>query len=107
MARATHAEVITVIGEAITNAEADAVAHEIKIIEHDCDGMAEYVKVMARVSDEDNVVSDALIEGLKTLSMDASKGIVFNGTKMDWGRDAQDFVLLLFTVDMMKNCGGY
>ena len=106
MPRITHQQALDAIENAISTSEPKAVAHEIKITEHNCDGMAEYVIVQARLDDADEVISDALIVGLKALSMRADNGIVFDGTKMDWGRDGQDFVLLFFSVDMMKSCGG-
>ena len=106
MSRITHEEATDAINTAILNAEPNAAAHEIKIIEHNCSGMLEDVKILVRLDDAEDVVSDALIVGLKALSMRADNGIVFDGTKMDWGREGQDFVLLFFSVDMMKSCGG-
>jgi len=106
MARITHQEALDAINTAILTAEPKAEAHEIKIIEHNCVGMFEDVKILVRLDDSKDVISDALIVGLKSLSMQADNGIVFDGTKMDWGRDGQDFVLLFFSVDMMKSCGG-
>lgn len=106
MSRATHQQVIDFIAQAITDANEDAEAHEIKIIEHDIEAMNETVKVIARLDDDPAVISDALIEGLKKLNMNAGIGVTFLGTKMDWGKDNMDFCLLIFTVDMMKNCGG-
>jgi hypothetical protein len=106
MPRITHQQALDAIDAAIRDAEPLAVAHEIKIIAHNCNGMAEDVKVMVRLDDDKDVVSDALIVGLKQLSMRADNGIVFDGTKMDWGKDGQDFVLLFFSIDMMKSCGG-
>ncbi len=86
------------------DAEVKAAPHEIKIIEHQIEEFEETVKVLARLDDAEEVVSDALITGLKKLNEDDSNGIVFEGTKMDWGRDNQDFVLLFFSVDMMNDC---
>lgn len=102
--RATHAQVLDAIGNAIVASEPNAVAYEIKIIEHVCEGMREDVRVMARVDDDPEVMSDALIEGLKNISMRADNGISFDGSKLDWGKDDQNFYLLFFTVDMMKKC---
>lgn len=107
MARTTHQEVIDFINATITAAEPEAVAYEIKIIEHEIVGMNEEVKVLARLDDAPEVVSDALIKGLKELNLKADVGVTFLGTKIDWGRDNQDFCLLMFSVDMMQNCGGY
>jgi len=104
MTRATHAQVLEAIGNAIVQSEPNAVAYEIKRIEHQCEGMGEDVRVMARVDDDPSVVSDALIVGLKEISMRAGNGIVFDGAKLDWGKDDQNFWLLFFTVDMMKKC---
>ncbi|MDM5272081.1 hypothetical protein PGH07_07805 [Sulfurovum sp. zt1-1] len=103
--RTTHKQALSFITTKISEVEPNATAREVKIIEHEIEGMAETVKIIARVDDDDTVVSDALIEGLKGLTFDATNGVSFLGTKMDWGRDKMDFVLLIFSVDMMKNCG--
>jgi len=107
MPRITHAEAIGAISSAIQTAEPLAAPHEIRMIERTCDGLAEEVKFMARIDDDSLVHSDALIEGLKELSLQADNGIVYDGDKLSWGKYDQDFVLLFFTVDMMKKCGGY
>jgi len=104
MGRNTHDAVLGAIADAINASEPNAIAHEIKIVEHSCEGMEEYVKIMARVDDDMDVVSDALISGLKEISMRADNGIHFDGGKLDWGRDDQNFYILFFTVDMMKRC---
>ncbi len=106
MPRITHAEAIQAISTAIQESEPLAIPHEIKIIEHNCEGLSEEVKILVRLDDDNLVVSDDLIVGLKKLSMRADNGIVFEGSKMSWGKYEQDFVLLFFTVDMMKSCGG-
>lgn len=107
MPRLTHNEVINFITTTISTAEPKAEAHEIKIIEHDIEGTNETVKVIARLDDDPNVISDNLIFELKKLNMNAGIGVTFLGTKIDWGKDNMDFCLLLFSVDMMKDCGGY
>lgn len=102
----TRQEVLDAVSAAILLAEPKAVANEIELVERDFAELAYFAKVIVRLDDDPEVVSDALIDGLRLLSARADNGIVCDGTKMDWGRDGQDFVLLLFTVNMMKSCGG-
>lgn len=103
--RTTHQKVLDFISGKIKTLEPKIVVYEVKIVAHEIEGLDEYAKVLARVEDNQELISDNLIVGLKAVTMDATNGVSFDGTKMDWGgRDKLDFVLLLFTVDMMKNC---
>lgn len=106
MPRLTHQQAIDLVRTAVETAEPKAVAHEIKIIKHEIDGMAEDVEILVRLDDSPEVVSDALIDGLKLFGMRADNGVSFDGTMIDWGRDNLDFCLLKFSVNMMKSCGG-